>query len=48
MNYNPMTEAVDYVQWLIADGVEPIEALTKAANSFHVQINALAIAYQAL
>ena len=46
MTYNPMTEALDYVQWLTGDGVTLTDALTKAADRLHVQRAALAAAHQ--
>lgn len=47
MQYNPMTEAIDFVQWLTGDCVTLADALTKAAARLHVERDALAIAYQA-
>jgi hypothetical protein len=46
MTYNPMTEALDFVLWLIGDGIELDDALTKAATRLHVERDALALAYQ--
>ena len=46
MTYNPMTEALDFVQWLTGNGADLADALTKAAARLHVQRDALAAAYQ--
>jgi hypothetical protein len=46
MTYNPMTEALDFVQWLTGDDVTLTDALTKAADRLHVERDALAAAYQ--
>jgi hypothetical protein len=46
MTYNPMPEALDFVQWLTGTGLELTDALTKAAALLHVPRDALALAYQ--
>ena len=46
MAYNPMTEALDFVQWLTGNGAELNDALTKAAAHLYVDRAALAAAYQ--
>lgn len=46
MTYNPMIEALDFVLWLMGDGIELDDALTKAAARLHVERAALALAYQ--
>ena len=46
MTYNPMAEALDYVLWLMGDGIELDDAITKAAARLHVERGALALAYQ--
>ena len=46
MTYNPMIEALDFVLWLIGDGIELDDALTKSAARLHVERDALALAYQ--
>lgn len=46
MTYNPMTEALDFVQWLTGNGADLDDALTKAAARLHVERAALAAAYQ--
>lgn len=45
MTYNPMTEAIDFVQWLTGNGATLDDALTKAAARLHVQRAALAAAH---
>ena len=46
MTYNPMTEALDFVQWLTGNGATLDDALTKAAARLYVERAALAAAYQ--
>jgi len=46
MTYNPMTEALDFVQWLTGNGADLDDALTKAAARLYVDRAALAAAYQ--
>ena len=46
MTYNPMTEALVFVQWLTGNGAALDDALTKAAARLHVERDALAVAHQ--